>query len=256
MAGREPPVEDTKVRQVIKELREKIESGEWPHGYKIPSQKELAEQFGFSVQTVRNAVGALAEEGLIHKNQGQLSIVNWPNPPHRLFIDTRPAALGEPRTPLVELTIDADAGPVTREWTEGGVEVPKWVARWLELEARTTMLRRRQKLSVEGVPILMSTTFLPVGLPGGDKWRDVEVGQLALTGHAMTTTFVDDWARMPTGEELEQLDMHRGVPVLLVCRPYLVLPSPEAASPVRAGVLVVARGDYVYVRRPDVDGPG
>src|SRR5215470_10889085 len=222
MAGDESQVEDTKVGQVIKYLREKIESGEWPPGHEVPSQTKLSEQTGFSVETVRNAVSVLAEAGMIYTKQGRPSLVTLPNPPHRLFIDTRPAALDEPRTPFVELAIDAGTGEVTREWTEADTEVPKWVARWLELDAGTTMLRRRLKQSVAGVPVVMSTTFLPVGLPGGDKWRDVEVGQLALTGHAMTTTFVDDWARMPTGEELEQLDMHRGVPVLLVCRPYLV----------------------------------
>jgi len=256
MTGPEPPAEDTKVGRVIKELREKIESEEWPHGYQIPSQQKLSEKFGCSVQTARNAVGVLAEEGIIIKRQGRLSLVNWPNPLHRLVIDKQPAALEEPRAPFVELAIGAGTGAVTREWTEADVEVPKWVARWLELEARTTMLSRRQKLSVGGVPILMSTSFLPVGLAGGDGWQHVEVGQLALTGHGMTTTFVDDWARMPMADEFEQLAMHRGVPVLLVSRPYQVLPSPEATSPVRAGVLVVARCDHVYIRRPDVDGHG
>jgi GntR family transcriptional regulator len=256
MAGREPQAKDTKVGQVVKVLREKIESGEWPPGREIPSQRELEEQTGFSVQTVRNAVGVLADEGMIYKQRGRRSIVNWSDPPHRLLTGTRPAALEEPRAPFVELDIDAGTGEATSEWTEDHVEVSKWVARWLKLDVGTTMRRRRQKRLVGGVSILMSTSFLPVDLPGGEGWRDVEVGQLALTGHTMTTTFVDDWARMPTGEEFEQLGMHRGVPVLLVCRPYRVLPSPEATSPVRAGVLVVARCDYVYLRRLDVDGHG
>src|SRR5215470_13576748 len=123
MDGREPQVEETKVGQVIKELREKIESEEWPHGHKVPSQKKLSEQFGFSVQTVRNAVSALAEVGMIYKRRGRPSRVTWPNPLHQLVIGTRPAALGEPRAPYVELAIGAGTEAVTREWTEADFEV-------------------------------------------------------------------------------------------------------------------------------------
>jgi hypothetical protein len=189
---------------------------------------------------------------MVYKRHGRLPRVSWPNPLHRLSINMRSAAGHGPRTQLVEF---ANARSVTREWSEGDVEVPKWVARWLELEAGAAMLGRRLKLFVEGVPILMSTSFLPVGLTGGEGWRDVEVGQLALVGHAMTTTFVEERTRMPTGEEREEFDMPKGVPVLLVCRPYQVLLSSEATSPVRAGVLIVARSDYVYTRHAEVDGP-
>ena len=234
-------------------MREKIESEEWPHGTEIPSQNYFAKLFGFSTMTVRDAVGVLVAEGMIHKQQGRHSRVNWPNPVHRLSINARPTARLGPKTRLIEFADGAEAGPVTREWSEGDVEVPKWVARWLELEAGATMLRRRQKLFVEGAPILMSTSYLPAGLTGGEGWREVEVGQLALTGHAMATTFVEERTRTSIGEECEELDLPRGVPVLLVCRPYQV-PASEAGSPVRAGVLIVARGDYVYTRHAGVDG--
>jgi DNA-binding GntR family transcriptional regulator len=259
MAGRKPrkPREgDTKVGQIVKYLREMIESEEWPHDHEIPSQNELKDQFGVSLQTARNAIGRVTEEGMLYTTRGLRSRVNWPNPPHRLFIDTRPVTLEEPRTPFVELTIGAGAGPVKREWTESDVQVPKRVAWWLELEAGATMLRRRQIVFVGRVPILMSTSFLQVGLTGGEGWRDVEAAQLALTEHMVTTTFVNDWSRMPRGEEFEQLHMRRGEPVKLVCRPYQVFPSAEAGSPVQAGVMVVARSDYVYTRYPDPDGPG
>jgi hypothetical protein len=193
---------------------------------------------------------------MIHKHPGRHSRVNGLNPLHQLAINARSAARHGPRTRLIEFTSGAGAGAVTREWREGDVEVPKWVARWLEIEAGATMLRRRLKLFVGGVPILMSTSFLPVGLTGGEGWRDVEVGQLALTGHTMTTTFVEERTRMSMGEECDELDMPRGVPVLLVSRPYQVLPSSEATSPVRAGVLIVARGDYVYTHHAKVDRHG
>jgi hypothetical protein len=198
----------------------------------------------------------MVAEGMIHKHQRRHTRVNWLNPLHRLSINARSTTRDGPRTQFVEFANGAGTGSVTREWTETDVQVPKWVARWLELEAGATMLRRRLKLFVGDVPILMSTSFLPVGLTGGEGWRDVEVGQLALTGLTMTTTFVEERTRMSTGEECEEFDMPRGVPVLLVCRPYQVSPLSETTPPARAGVLIVARGDYVYTRHADVDRPG
>jgi GntR family transcriptional regulator len=263
MAGRKPRVRDTrkpkdgdaKVERVASYLREKIISEEWKYGDKTPSQSELVDQFGYSEETCRNGILRVAEEGMIHTSRGVSSRVIWPNPPHRLLIGTRPLTLEEPKTQFVKLAIGVGAGSVTREWSESDVEVSKWVARWLELETGATMLMRRLKLFVGGVPILMSTSFLPVGLTGGEGWRNMEVGQLALTEHAMTTTFVDDWSRMPTREEFERLNMFRGVPVLLVCRPCQVLPSPEAGSAVPAGVMIIARSDHVYICH-SADGAG
>ena len=37
-------------------IMNKIHTGEWPIGYKIPKEVELCEQFGVSRSTVRNAI--------------------------------------------------------------------------------------------------------------------------------------------------------------------------------------------------------
>src|SRR6059058_1233408 len=56
--------------QVIARLRGQITSGEWPVGSRIPTETELVEQLGVARNTVREAVRALAHNGLLDIRQG------------------------------------------------------------------------------------------------------------------------------------------------------------------------------------------
>ena len=52
-------------------IRNKIEEGEYLPGTAIPSENKLAETFGINRITVRNAVDALANEGILKRVQGK-----------------------------------------------------------------------------------------------------------------------------------------------------------------------------------------
>ncbi|MFC7886121.1 FadR/GntR family transcriptional regulator [Streptomyces sp. NPDC057376] len=56
--------------QVIAALRQQIASGEWPVGSRIPTEPELVDQLGVARNTVREAVRALAHNGLLDIRQG------------------------------------------------------------------------------------------------------------------------------------------------------------------------------------------
>ncbi|MGP3978807.1 FadR/GntR family transcriptional regulator [Streptomyces sp. 8N114] len=56
--------------QVIATLRHQITSGQWPVGSRIPTEPELVEQLGVARNTVREAVRALAHNGLLDIRQG------------------------------------------------------------------------------------------------------------------------------------------------------------------------------------------
>jgi DNA-binding FadR family transcriptional regulator len=56
--------------QVIAQLRAQITSGEWPVGSRIPTEPELVERLGVARNTVREAVRALAHNGLLDIRQG------------------------------------------------------------------------------------------------------------------------------------------------------------------------------------------
>ncbi|MFI0217192.1 GntR family transcriptional regulator [Streptomyces lydicus] len=61
--------------QIAEELRQAIDSEEYPVGAQFPSESELSARFGVSRGTVRQAVAALTTEGLIGSRQGAPRVV-------------------------------------------------------------------------------------------------------------------------------------------------------------------------------------
>lgn len=56
--------------QVARYIREQIHSGHFTEGYKLPSERRLAEQFGVSRVVVREAVKVLHTMGLVESRRG------------------------------------------------------------------------------------------------------------------------------------------------------------------------------------------
>lgn len=90
--------------QVIAQLRAQITSGEWPVGSRIPTEPELVEQLGVARNTVREAVRALAHNGLLDIRQGSGTYVvatsELVGVMNRRFADARPGHVAELRSAL------------------------------------------------------------------------------------------------------------------------------------------------------------
>ncbi|NJP66817.1 FadR/GntR family transcriptional regulator [Streptomyces spiramenti] len=90
--------------QVIVELRRQITSGEWPVGSRIPTEPELVEQLGVARNTVREAIRALAHNGLLDIRQGSgtyvLATSELAGVMHRRFADADPGHVAELRSTL------------------------------------------------------------------------------------------------------------------------------------------------------------
>jgi GntR family transcriptional regulator, histidine utilization repressor len=67
-------------REIHDALRERIISGSWPPGYKLPSEPELAKKFDCARMTVSKALAALASLGLITRRRRAGTVVNSPRP--------------------------------------------------------------------------------------------------------------------------------------------------------------------------------
>jgi len=67
-------------KQLADELREQIASGHLAGGARLPSQKTLAEKYGISIDTVRDAIDVLKAEGLVVTRQGQPTRVREAGP--------------------------------------------------------------------------------------------------------------------------------------------------------------------------------
>ena len=61
--------------QVYRQMKHLIDTRAWPPGYKIPSENELAKQFGVSRMTIRAATQRLKAFGLLSIRSGSGSYV-------------------------------------------------------------------------------------------------------------------------------------------------------------------------------------
>ncbi|MFI6530306.1 FadR/GntR family transcriptional regulator [Streptomyces uncialis] len=90
--------------QVIAALRAQITSGEWSVGSRIPTEPELVEQLGVARNTVREAVRALAHNGLLDIRQGSGTYVvatsELAGVMQRRFADADPLHIAELRSTL------------------------------------------------------------------------------------------------------------------------------------------------------------
>jgi GntR family transcriptional regulator len=58
-------------RQIVQDLRARIEAGDLKQGDRLPTQRELEEQYGCSSQPVKMALTLLSEMGLTEGQQGR-----------------------------------------------------------------------------------------------------------------------------------------------------------------------------------------
>lgn len=61
--------------QIHNQLRENIEDGKWKVGEKIPAERELAADFDVSRMTLRQAIQALVDEGILERRVGSGTFV-------------------------------------------------------------------------------------------------------------------------------------------------------------------------------------
>ena len=80
MADTRPAPREKLSTRVSSALRSRLLAGEVPPGHKLPSEAQLTEQFGVSRTVVREAIAALAADGLVESRQGAgVFVVNHPS---------------------------------------------------------------------------------------------------------------------------------------------------------------------------------
>jgi DNA-binding IscR family transcriptional regulator len=72
--------------QLVQQLRAKIESGEWGPGARVPSEIELAREYGISRGTVRQAMVRLQNDGLLQRAPGKGTFVASSTPVAHMLI--------------------------------------------------------------------------------------------------------------------------------------------------------------------------
>ena len=169
-------------------LRERIESGELGAGQRLPAERDMARQLGVSRMTVRQALAALAERGLVERGVGQGTFVSG--------IGKVEHDLGHP-SGLTEVVARHGLVAGARVLEARRREAVPTVAEALGLEPGAQVVRLRRLRSAGGRPIAIEDTWLPAALVPGLLERD-------LSG-SLCTLLREDYGLIP-GESEERLE--------------------------------------------------
>lgn len=220
-------------------VRERIDSGEWPTGTGIPSERELSAEFGLSRATTRKALDRLVAEGLLRKE-----------PRRGTFV-------AEPKTVFEALTLrgfsaqalEAGASPASRLLRFERVLPPAQVSARLKISGTQLVYLIERLRTVDGVAVALHQSYVPINLAPALQQEDLETRSLYEVlasrygigiGHARETLE----SSLATEYEAVVLGVSPGAPMLLL---NIRLSTPDG-RPLEV-VKVTFRGDRVTLRQ-------
>jgi GntR family transcriptional regulator len=157
-------------RQIAEDLRAKIESGEIGPGEQLPTENQLRKAYEASRNTVRDAIGWLANHWLVETRAGRGTFVVDKVTP---FVST---LSGDPESHDTDVYLaEVTAKGRMPQNSPPTVEIQRAsdrVARALRVDPGTLVVSRHQERLIDGTPWSLETSFYP--------WRLVEAGAVKL----------------------------------------------------------------------------
>lgn len=202
-----------KYAQVVAEIKQRIERGDYPPGSLLPSEHQLVSDFAVSRPTIVKALSSLRQDGWIETQQGKGS-----------FVRGRPALAAAERTRPAESAVDAPETSLSGDLVQAGIKVgPAHVTALLGLESGTKAFLRQRVLSEDGEPVELASLWLPLDLAAGTDLASPELLGESIRRHLQSRKKVRldhaverISARKATGEEAGLLAIDAGTPVLNV----------------------------------------
>ncbi|MFE2995335.1 GntR family transcriptional regulator [Nocardia sp. NPDC059246] len=218
-------------REVAANLREAINRGEYLPGATLPKQEELASRYGVNIKTVRQAVNLLEAEGLVTPIRRRGTVVRE-RPPMRRMGTERYSKKKWKYGDTVAFIADREASG--RPWqrtdqtqTVALVEADPEVAEAYGLEADSLVYERARTVRDAGRPTHTLTSYYIPKIVEGTPLVDPTPGPagrgggfevLTLQGYEPDHMSETIFARMPTPEEMESLELPAGEPVMILTR--------------------------------------
>ncbi|MEU5180481.1 GntR family transcriptional regulator [Streptomyces longwoodensis] len=212
-----------KYQRIADALREAIESGEYGPGDRLPGENDLMAAHSVARMTARQALSVLRDEGVAEARKGAGVFVRDFRPIRRRSIERvgrdqwgngRPIWAAD----IEDRALEVDRITVTEE------SAPDRVNAVLNLSADATTCVRRRRFVLDGKPVLLATSYLPMQLVAASPILQEDTGpggtyaRLAELGHEPAHFREEVRSRMPSKDEAAQLSMGPGTPVILICR--------------------------------------
>ena len=159
-----------KYQSISNDLRRRIDGGEINPGQRLTSQHALAQEYGVTVMTLRQALADLETEGLVHAVKGKGTFVSEP-PSVRYDLDHLWSFTQEMTQQGVDVTTEVlavhhDPDPADAE--------PARVALRLDDDAPMVEIVRRRSISAK--PVVLQHSFLAESI-----WSEIATVDLATT---------------------------------------------------------------------------
>ncbi len=142
--------------QIEEELRGRVESGEIRPLSQVPSEVDLAQEFGVSRMTARKAVDRLVAAGVLFRQTGKGTFVAAPKIAHGISMQLSFSAA------MRSLGLDHR----TRVLASGVMTAPANIARALDLPPGALIVHLRRLRIVEQAPAALHETYLPASYAG------------------------------------------------------------------------------------------
>ena len=242
--------EEPRMRQIADELREQIESGALPPGALMPSEPEVAREYGVSRQTARSALQLLEQQGLLIVRPRRGRIVRstqrlvW-----HLSEFELPENTGLASSDAWESDIEKQGHDPTRQDLEvETIRPPRDIAARLSLEPEKDrcVVRRRVRF-IDGKPGITSDDYFDEAIVRGTELAAPEDTTrediLKEAGYEQVYDVDEVITRMPTPDESRRLGISSGIPVAQLTRTAYTAED----KPVRVMVAIVP-GDLLILR--------
>ncbi|MBL8132288.1 MAG: GntR family transcriptional regulator [Anaerolineae bacterium] len=195
--------------QVKDVIRGRIRDGTWSPGDRLPSEAEMCDLFTVSRTVVRQALQDLIHEGLIKRRKGKGSFVAAGKISEQLV---------QKLTGFYQDMVEQGLQPVTQVLKQHVVAASPVVAGYLKLEPGTPVIEVERVRSVQNVPIVVVTTYLPYNLCPNLVTDDLNNQSLyALLENRYQITITRGrrtiQAVLAEGQEAKLLEVSKGAPL-------------------------------------------
>ncbi|MEU7132950.1 GntR family transcriptional regulator [Streptomyces sp. NPDC046261] len=221
--------------RIADDLRQSIRTGQLKPGERLPSETTLAEQYGRSVPTMREALRVLRDEGLIEKQHGRGNFVRQPrttvsrtNARHQWEKDrAREPEQRRAETGATEHDTGLQVNDLVFHASYREVKAGKDITDAFGVPEDSVFVERtyRTRYAAERAPFALVTSYLvrdmvaenPALLDASNEpWPGGTQNQLFTLGIELDRIEERVVARPPTPEEAEELDLPAGTAVILL----------------------------------------
>ncbi|MFE9405979.1 GntR family transcriptional regulator [Streptomyces sp. NPDC006530] len=212
-----------KYQRIADSLREAIQAGEYGPGDRLPGENDLMAAHGVARMTARQALGVLRDEGIAEARKGAGVFVRSFRPLRRQGIQR----LAQEQWGSGRSIWSTDTGDRALEVDQVSISeepVPEHIAAVLEMGEGEAVCVRRRRFVLDGKPVLLATSYLPMSVVAGSAIIQEDTGpggvyaRLAELGHGPVRFREEVRSRMPSKDEAARLSMASGTPVILICR--------------------------------------